>query len=439
MTDRALVLVLSNDFSLAAAKTSRHLCRALNRLGFNAICRDTSLVRWGASQVKNESAMRREAYETAVLAKWNKFIFDYGVNIVISLDLHWLFSANLFLSADKVKQIHSFWFDDLRSHFLSAPMFSLAPHTPLELITNSKVSHHCYGHGQAEELQMLGIERVFPSALAAPGEMLRAEEPCTQLNRLAFIGNPGLPSPPSSAALAAMERGENLAALRRLARQEILEDLTVTEPTASWVRENPKVTDLLAAAMELRLAQPHTAAISLLTQAGGSFPEAYDFLNRGGCILDAVLLVKLVNRYDRPALARRLWKRGWLDVYGTPEQWKPFGIDAQPTVPFPQLASIYRRYPAHLNAANCARDASANEKLFEIAACARVSLNLDSPDVRACYPEDEIVLAESEEALEAAAENILRDPTAAFVAGEKARQRTANEHLWEHRMEKALA
>ncbi len=439
MTERALVLVLSNDFSLAAAKTSRHLCLALDKLGYNAICRDTSLVRWAAGCVANESPARRDAYETAVVAKWNKFLFDYGVDQVVSLDLNWFFSSHLFFQADKIKQIHSFWFDDLRSHFLSAPLFPLAPKTPLELIGNPKVTHHCYGAGQAEELRQLGLSRVMRSPLAAPAELLRVHEACTHRDRLAFIGNPGFPGAPGPAALAAMERGEKLAALRRLARDEILEGLSASGPTASWLREAPGVRDLLAAATEARLTQPHTAAISLLLQAGKVFPDAYDFLNRHGHILDAALLVKLVNRYDRPALVRRLWQRGWLDVHGTPEQWQPFGIAAQPTVPFPQLGSVYRRYPAHLNAPNCARDASANEKLFEIAACARLSLNLDSPDVRACYADGEIVLAESEEALEAAAENVLRDPDAALAAGEKARRRTADEHLWEHRLGKALA
>ena len=439
MSDRPLVLVLSNDLSLAATKTSRHLCQALTRLGFGAIGRDTRLIRWSAAEIEQESPMRRTAYETAVVAKWNKFIFDYGINTVISLDLHWLFSSQLFVSDDQIRQVHSFWFDDLRSHLQSAPMFSLEPHTPLDLINQPKVSHHCYGRGQAEELRLLGVKRVLPSALAAPAEFLQADEPCTELNRLAFIGNPGLASAPTQQALAAMEKGENLAALRRLARQEILAGLPATEPTASWIRQSPGVADLLAAATELRLAQPHTAAVSLLAQAGRSFPDALDFLNRSGLILDAAMLVKFVNRYDRPGLVHRLWQRGWLDVYGTPEQWKPYGIAARPTVPFPRLASIYRRYPAHLNAANCARDASANEKLFEIAACGRLSLNLDSPDVRSCYSEEEIVLADSEEALEVAAEQVLRDPASAFASGEKARQRTAKEHLWEHRLEKALA
>jgi hypothetical protein len=275
--------------------------------------------------------------------------------------------------------------------------------------------------------------------LAAPAEYLQAAEPCTESKKLAFVGNPGLPSAPTHQALAAMERGDNLAALRRLARQEIIEGLPLAEPTASWVRHSPGVIDLLAAATELRLAQPYTAAISLLTQAGASYAEAFNFLNRNGHVLDAAMLVKFVNRYDRPALVRRLWRRGWLDVHGTPEQWAPYGITAQPTVPFPRLASVYRRYPAHLNAANCARDATANEKLFEIAACARVSLNLDSPDVRACYADGEVILADSDEALEAAAEQVLRDPAAALAAGEKARHRTAAEHLWDHRLQKALA
>ncbi|HEX4139513.1 MAG TPA: glycosyltransferase, partial [Candidatus Methylacidiphilales bacterium] len=153
----------------------------------------------------------------------------------------------------------------------------------------------------------------------------------------------------------------------------------------------------------------------------------------------AALLVKLVNRHDRPSLALRLHRRGWLDVYGMPKQWAPYGITAQPTVTFPQLAAAYRKYAVHLNAANCARDATANEKLFEIAACGRLSINLDSPDVRACYSGGEIVLAESDDALEAAAERALRNPDASLAAGEKARQRTANEHLWEHRLKKALA
>ena len=433
------VFVVSNDFSLAAAKTSRHLGTALARMGRSAVVRDTRLLRWAAREMEKENPERREAYETAVVAKWTRFIFDYGIDTVISLDLHWLFSSRMFNPGILVKSVHSFWFDDLRSHFQSAPMFSPAPQTALDIINRPHVRHHCYGRGQAEELRLLGVQHVSPSPLAAPAEYLEANDPCTEPGRLAFIGNPGLASPPTAAAMAAMERGDNLAALRRLARQEILDELATTEPTASWVRQNPGVSNLIAAATEARLAQPHVAAISLLTQAGAAHPDAFDFLNRGGVILDAVLLVKLVNRYDRPALVRRLWKRGWLDVYATPEQWKPYGITARPTVPFPELPSVYRRYAAHLNAPNCARDATANEKLFEIAACGRLSLNLDSPDVRACYAEDEIVLAESDEALEAAAEKIMRDPDAAFAAGERARRRTAGERLWEHRLGKALA
>ena len=434
--ERPLVLVVANDFSLAAAKTSRHLARALEQIGYRAVVRDTRLNRWGASEVAGASAARQEAFEAAVVAKWAKLVDDYGVDLVLSLDLHWLLSRHLFVSpGNRVQGVHSFWFDDLRSHLLSAPMFPLDPRA---LMNGPKVTHHCYGDGQAEELRLLGVSRVKRTTLAAPAEYLRAEEPCTVRDRLAFVGNPGLPTPPSAAALAAMDRGARLAELRALARQEMLDGLAEAKPTAGWLRQAPGVRDLLAAAMEARLANPQAAAVALLVAAGRAFPEAFDFINRSGLILDAALLVKTVNRYDRPALAVRWWKRGWLEVYGMPEQWKSFGVEARPTVPFPHLPAVYRRHAAHLNAPNCARDASANEKLFEIAACGRLSLNLDSPDVRASYSEEEIVLAVDDAALDAAAEAVLRDPDGALAQGEKARTRTAHEHLWQHRLEAAL-
>ena len=431
----ATVLVLCNDFSLAAAKTSRHLCQALTRLGHTAVGRDTRLMRWAIAATEKEFPARLAAYEDLIYGKWFKFLFDYGFDTVISLDLHWLFTSRLMVDSELITGIHSFWFDDLRSHLKTSPMFPLAP---LELINGPKVSHHCYGQGQMEELRLLGVKRVLPSALAAPAEYLDSHAPCLVRNRIAFIGNPGLSVPPTSRAQQAFAKGENLAALRLLSRQELLEELGTGEPTASWLSSCPQVRELLAAATELRLAQPHAAAIALLVEAGKTYPQAFEYLNRSGVILDAALLVKLVNRYDRPGLALRLHRRGWLDVYGTPEQWAPYGITAQPTVTFPRLAAAYQKYAVHLNAANCARDASANEKLFEIAACGRLSLNLDSPDVRACYSGNEIVLAENDEALEAAAERALKDPDAALVTGGKARTRTANEHLWEHRLKKAL-
>jgi len=432
----ATVLVLCNDFSLAAAKTSRHLVQALTRLGHTAVGRDTRLLRWAIAATEKEFPTRLAAYEDLIYGKWFKFLFDYGFDTVVSLDLHWLFSQRLMVDADGITGIHSFWFDDLRSHLTTSPMFPLAP---LELMNRPKVSHHAYGQGQMEELRLLGVRRVLPSALAAPAEYLDSHAPCTVRDRIAFIGNPGLPTPPSPRALQAFAKGENLAALRRLARQEILAELRAGEPTAAWLRACPQVAELLAAATELRLAQPHTAAVALLVEAGKSYPQAFEFLNGSGVILDAALLVKLVNRYDRPGLALRLHRRGWLDVYGMPEQWAPYGITARPTLTFPRLAAAYQKYAVHLNAANCARDASANEKLFEIAACGRLSLNLDSPDIRACYSGDEIVLAENDEALEAAAERALKDPDAALVTGGKARARTAREHLWEHRLKGALA
>src|SRR5262249_25492860 len=151
--------------------------------------RDTRLIRWAADEAGREYPARRDAYEDMVVAKWHRFIFDYGFDTVISLDLHWLISPRLLIPSDLIRHIHSFWFDDLRSHLQSAPMFPLGSHSPLELINGPKVSHHCYGRGQMEELCLLGVKRVLPSALAAPAEYIDANEPCIERNRIAFIGN----------------------------------------------------------------------------------------------------------------------------------------------------------------------------------------------------------------------------------------------------------
>jgi hypothetical protein len=183
----ATVLVLCNDVSLAAAKTSRHLCQALTRLGHTAVGRDTRILRWAIGATQNYPG-RLAAYEDLVYGKWFKFLFDYGFDTVISLDLHWLFSSRIFTDAELVTGVHSFWFDDLRSHLKTSPMFPLAP---LEVINGLKVSHHCYGRGQMEELRLLGVQRVLPSALAAPAEYLDSHAPCTVRDRIAFIGNPG--------------------------------------------------------------------------------------------------------------------------------------------------------------------------------------------------------------------------------------------------------
>jgi hypothetical protein len=433
------VLVLSNDFSLAAAKTSRHLCHAIQENGRTAVNRDTRIIRWAAAEAGLHSAKRQAAYEQTVLAKWNKFIFDYGFDSVISLDLHWLVSPLFLLPNELIRNIHSLWFDDLRSHLQSAPMFPTGESSALELINNPKVTHHAYGRGQGEELRMLGVKHVLPSLLAAPREYLEQDGRCEFTDRLAFIGNPGLPAAPSAAALAAMERGDDLPALRALALSEVLGGLPHAALTAPWIKACPTVTDLLAGAMQLRVDRPHASALTLLSVAGRGHAGAMDFLNRGGHILDAAMLVKLVNLYDRPALVRRFARRGWLDVFGPPEQWARYGVSARPVVPFPDLPATYRRYAAHLNAPNCAREATANEKLFEIAACGRTSLNLDTLDVRACYSEQHVVFGSSIGELEAAAERMRREPEAAQVLGESARAHTAAHHLWEHRIRKVLS
>ena len=209
------------------------------------------------------------------------------------------------------------------------------------------------------------------------------------------------------------------------------------ELTAGWLRQSPGVEGLLAAATELRLARPHAAAVSLLAEAGAAYPDAFDFLNRDGADsrrghagqirqslrparVGAATLARVAGSMftARPNSGRRT-----ASTRGRPCHFRASPRSIAATRPSQRCQLRARRRP--------------RTRSFSRSPPARgLSLNLDSPDVRACYSEDEIVLAESDEALEAAAEQIVRDPDAALAAGEKARVRTAGEHLWEHRLEK---
>jgi hypothetical protein len=163
---RSPVLFLTNDSSLAAARTSRHLALALNRLGYRTFVRDTRLIRWGALAARNEDPTRREAFEAAAVAKWAKLVEDCGIGLVASLDLHWLVSKHLFVNDDNVAAVHSFWVSDVAETLSAAPTFALEAR---ELIAASKVTHHVANDVQAEALRKLGVKnlRRYPSALPA--------------------------------------------------------------------------------------------------------------------------------------------------------------------------------------------------------------------------------------------------------------------------------
>jgi hypothetical protein len=255
--------------------------------------------------------------------------------------------------------------------------------------------------------------------------LLANDAPCVKQDRLAFIGNPGFRGTPHSGAVKLMEAGAELDELRAFCRDAIL--LHPEAYMTKWFEGEPTVKNLLAVACEARRRFPYQPALQIVQMAGGHYPRAFEFL-------DLAFLVKLVNRYDRPAFVHRLWRRGWIDVHSAGDEWKPYGIEALPYVSFRDLPAHYRMYAAHLNAPNAIRDATANEKLFEVSACGRMSINLDSPDVRSCYGPEEIGLVDSLAALEAEAEKVLRDPEAALAQGERARARTAREHLWDHRV-----
>jgi hypothetical protein len=428
------VLILSNDFLTPFAKTSDYFAAALERRGIPAYVRDNADARLLAFLFSQEMQPKMPRAQEAIARSLRELIALAGIDTVISLDLNWFVTPGLLVEDPAIRGIHSLWFDDFRS-WCTSPLNSCFPvegEVFQQHIKHPKVTHHFYGDSQAQEARLLGVTRQRITRLAAPRQLLQNEAPCLHTNRLAFIGNPGFRGAPHEKAVKLMDAGAELGELRAFCRDAILKypDARPTE----WFEQEPTLRGLLGVALEARCRFPFQPALQIIQLAGTHYPRAFEYANEKGIILDLAFLVKLVNRYDRPAFIYRLWKRGWIDVYSAADEWKPYGVDALPYVNFTDLPAHYRMYSAHLNAPNAIRDATANEKLFEIAACGRLSINLDSPDVRSCYGPGEITLVDSLASLEAAAEQVLRDPAAALLSGEKARERTAREHLWDHRI-----
>jgi len=432
------VLIMSNDFLTPFAKTSDYLAAALERRGIPAYVRDNAEARLLTYLFSEEMAPRRPQAQEAICESLRELIEYARIDTVISLDLNWYVTPGLFVDDPAIRSIHSLWFDDFRSWCTSPfnPCFSDGD-VFQQHVKHPKVTHHFYGDSQALEARLLGVSRQRLTRLAAPRQLVENDSPCLRTDRLAFIGNPGFRGTPHGKAVKLMEAGAEIGELRAFCRDAILKYPDVH--SLEWFEKEPSVRNLLAVALEARRRFPFKPALQILQMAGTHYPRAFEYINETGIALDMAFLVKLVNRYDRPAFVHRLWKRGWIDVYSAGDEWQPYGIEALPYVTFSDLPAHYRMYATHLNAPNAIRDATANEKLFEIAASGRLSINLDSPDVRSCYDPGEITLVDSLAALEAAAEQSLRDPEAALACGEKARQRTAREHLWDHRIASMLS
>ncbi|MEM9445444.1 MAG: glycosyltransferase [Verrucomicrobiota bacterium] len=434
--ERDSVLVLTNDLFTPASKTSRFISLALRRLGIRNWVRDTSDIRYLFSLLEEHQLTKHiGASEMIHVDRFQSLVNLAEIKTILSLDLHWFFTPEPFVSMENVDKIISLWFDDLRTACTTSQSIKPADRSFQETLTHPKVHHMFYGNAQMDEAKELGITNRYHSPLAAPQEYLSSDSPLKYRGRLAFVGNPGIPSPPSAEALKLLHKKADLTELRKASIQEI-ESQQAYHHFNSTHRDIPK---LISRALECKLAHPHKSSLSLLCEVGKEYPEALEALNNSRNILEAAILVKCVNRYDRPAIVFRLYQQDKVDVFSAPWEWKPYGIQAKPLVRFHDLPQTYRSYVAQLNGANPARDATANEKLFEIAACGRASINISSPDILECFEhKKEFLSYKSLEEIEENALYYLKNPDELLQIGENARARVAKQHTWDHRLQTIL-
>lgn len=429
------VLILSNDAFRVRAKTCDSLRAACERLGHRATVRDTSDVRFAIDALQSPEALL--SYRENVASKFIRLMDYLSIDTVLALDMDWLLLPDEFLNTSQPERIYSLWFDDLRTWNRGEIDSRFDGELSTEqILSHPKLTHGFYGMAMKMEAEELGLSNTTLSPLAADQKLLKRNEPPSIHDRMAFVGNPGCRQPPHPAIVEKMKNGASLQELRSLAAGFIASHLP--SEAKEWIKAESSVQDLLEFCLQARCKQPFRPAMELFQIAASQHESAAQYLRKHNQLLEALLLIKLVNQYDRPALACRLHSKGMLDVYSAPEEWAPYGIESKPFVKASELPLIYQQYPAHLNAANALRDATANEKLFELSACARTSLNLRSPDVEACYGGGEILLADELDEAEALAAGLLSDSRKCRSLGKVARLRTAREHTWDHRLSALL-
>lgn len=427
----ANILILSNDAFRVKAKTCESLAAACRRLGHFAIVRDTADARFGLQAVeKSQQAEYRENLASKYLRLFDFFEFD----TVIALDLDWLLLPDEFLRHPRIVKIISFWFDDLQT-WLQGPVHESFISEKLrfeEILKHEKVLHCFYGRGQALEGELFGIQNQKLSPLAAAKELLDEKRLPEITNRLAFVGNPGCRQQPHPEIVKRIHEGADLEELRTLARMHILS--CPPEEMREWMHEEPACKEFMEFATQVKVVQPLTPACEILKITAEGYAKGFDYLQSKNALLKACLLIKLVNQYERPAFIYRLYSKNLADVFSAQNEWKLYGVESRSFVSAIHLTEVYQRYLIHLNAPNPLRDAPGNEKLFELSACARTSLNLESPDVREYYSEEEVCFVSSLKELEAKAQELLAQTEKAIAMGINARRRTAETHTWDHRL-----
>lgn len=424
------VVIATNDDSTPAARTAGALAAALRARGILAMTRDTAFARWATVEVGSSHPGLLDAWGQVATGLLEVLAARDRCDTILGLDLAWLLSPERFLDSPSIRQVVGIWFDDLRTACVRLAANEPRTRSFQDTLRHPKVTHVFYGPRQLREAELLGITNARLGQLAAASPLLRADGPVLHPGRLAFLGGPGATVRPSPRILALLDADADLDALRAAMAEELLGDTVV----ARWDAREPTVHPWMAASLAAARATPARCALEILHDVAAAFPRALACVDASGELPDAAYLVKLVRAHDRAALVLRLWKRGLVDVYSQPWHWEWYGVRARPLVRFHQLAAAYRAYPVHLNAGYCIREADANERLFEVAAAGRATLNLDSPDVARAFAPDEAPRVSSLAEAEDAARRLLGDADAAAEIGERARARVRREHTWEHRM-----
>jgi hypothetical protein len=430
------ILVLTNDYCPKVSKTSHYLGLACKRVGLRSFVRDTADARWLSEFVKTGNfKMSKDLGDIMTSSKFVPFVQYAEIDIILSIDMNWLFPPESFVPLGNIHEIHSLWFRDLRD-FLS-PLVPSRNKNLWETIHDSKITHHFSNQVRDEEGQLLELENRKRFLPAAPQEYTIENHPCEFRDKMAFLGNPSSNELPKKKALKLIQEKASLEDIRRCVKDEILQDALVSE----WKKQEPKISELLDSVVEKKISNSDLSTLGILLEGIQNLNSSFEKFQNIQEVFRLAPLIKKIFRYDRPAAITRLYSQNLIDVYGSEENWKPYGVQTKKfedryPIRSCDLSRFYQSYICYLNIPNSEFEETIDEKLFEVAASARTSLTFDNVEANAAFASSqEFYTFQDLNELEEKARELLDHPSNLFLAGEKSREKICAQHTWDHRLQ----
>lgn len=415
--DVSAYYILTREIAPRAVKLLHYFGREIHRQGHRSFSRDMSESEAISRLLReiHEPADKVDLAEILHASKHEQMITIGIINPIVSCDLHWLIALQPYTRGIHTKRVYSLWPGDLEDFVHVTKYAPQKEMTILETVNHECVRHLFFDPAMLDTAKKIGFKNVAPIIPAAPVEYLEGSIP-PSIEKLAYLtpDEPALPSPNF------LTCNGDTAALRKLALEETLNAFDA-DPVPGIDKNT------LQAILEKQLSQPEVNAIDIILGIlPASLPPA-DMIRLVG-------ITRSIFHYDVPALIRLLAQAGIVEVFGYPEIWKQYGVQAHPAPRMHTLPAYYQTFHGHLFTAQPDKNLTVSEQPFEAAACGRIPVVIGMPQITGWLPQAYEAKSSVPVALVDELRALLNNRSDMLRRGTEARETIGSAHTWDHRL-----